>query len=284
MQFFVCNGTPFLSTQNENPKTEDYPSYMVVEKDNNRSEQSRRILRETSVFNFDSLRRLSYSTYLLSAEKELPKLFDTWNNVQIKNLKTNDMKEALIILRSWNKVSSVESIATTLYIYWHEEKNRLKGDIENIELIALKNTLIKLKEKWNTWKIPWGDINRIQRFKDEGDNKLRFDDSLASLPVSGAPSWTGSIFTFWTSSDKGTKKRYGIGGNSYVSIIEFDPHNIKAESLIYFGSSGDPSSPNYFDQAKKYSEGNYKPAFLTLDQVKNNAKESYTPITRKKLK
>jgi acyl-homoserine-lactone acylase len=276
-----CNGTPFLATQNENPKAEDYPTYMVVEKDNNRSEQSRRILEETPIFSFDSLRRLSYSTYLLSAEKELPQLFDTWDNLQIENLNTSDMREAITLLRTWNKVSTVESVATTLYIHWSEEKSRLDDDSNQADLIALKYTIDKLKEKWDTWKIPWGDINRIQRFKDEGDNKLRFNDSSISLPVPGAPSWTGATFTFWTLPNKDTKKRYGIGGNSYVSIIEFDPQNIKAESLIYFGSSGESTSPNYFDQAKRYTEGNYKPAYLTLDQVKNNAKESYTPNTRK---
>jgi penicillin amidase len=272
-----CNGTPFLATLNDNPNPSDFPSYMVVENDNMRSEQSRRILQETPRFNFDNLRELSYSTYLLSAEKQLPSLFNSWENCNDELLKTSQIEEAIALLQNWDYNSTIESVATTIYIHWSEEKRQLDKNMGCLDLIALQNVMNKLETKWSTWKVAWGDINRHQRFLDNGDNKLQFNDSLPSLPVAGGPSWTGATFTFWTQDNPDTKKRYGVGGNSYVSIIEFAKNNIKAESLHYFGASGNPSSQHYFDQAKRYTQGNYKPAYLTLDDVKDNAVNVYKP-------
>ncbi|WP_347922939.1 penicillin acylase family protein [Pontimicrobium sp. SW4] len=272
-----CNGTPFLATLNDNPNPSDFPSYMVVENDNMRSEQSRRILYETTMFNFDSLRELSYSTYLLSAEKQLPSLFKSWQNCNNSLLKTPKIDEAISLLQNWDYKSTIASVATTIYIHWNEERRQLDKNMEYVDLIALQNAMSKLETKWNTWKVAWGDINRHQRFLDKGDNKLQFNDSLPSLPIAGVPSWTGATFTFWTQATDDTKKRYGIGGNSYVSIIEFAKNNVKAESLHYFGASGNPSSPHYFDQAKRYTQGNYKRAYLTLKEVKENAIKAYKP-------
>lgn len=274
-----CNNTPFLTTLNDNPKPNNFPSYMVVEKDNNRSKQSRRILNQTLSFTYESFVEKSYTTYLLSAEKELSELFGSWDSSADSRLETEALAEAIGLLHDWDKISTISSIPTTLYIYWSNARYRLgfeKPVDKDINLIALQEALDELTNSWDTWKVPWGDINRLQRFVDKGDNKLLFNDSLPSLPVAGAPSWTGSIFTFGTNSQSKTKKRYGVRGNSYVSIIEFGS-KIKAGSLHYFGSSGNPSSPHYFDQAEIYTKGKYKKALLTFEEVKENSVKTYRP-------
>lgn len=274
-----CNGTPLLATRDDNPDAAAFPSYMIRERDNNRSEQSRRLLEATETFTYDSFRAQSYTTYLLSAEKELPRLFAAWDRL---GQSFEDLAATIDTLRAWDQTSTTASVATTLYIHWSERRQRLRSEGYrrlDRDLVALRDVRNNLQHTWGTWHVPWGDINRLQRVLDHGDNTLRFDDDQPSLPVAGAPGWTGAMFTFWSRAD-GTKKRYGRGGNSYVSVVEFGDR-ITAGSLHTFGSSGDPASPHFFDQGARYAEGAYKQAYLTLEEVRAHAEEAYRPGARK---
>ena len=55
-------------------------------------------------------------------------------------------------------------------------------------------TLKSLEAKWGSWRVPWGNVNRLQRNHTGGDEP--FDDADPSLPVHGGPGWLGNIFTF----------------------------------------------------------------------------------------
>ncbi|HET6639482.1 MAG TPA: penicillin acylase family protein [Gemmatimonadota bacterium] len=86
----------------------------------------------------------------------------------------------------------------------------------------------------------------------------------------------GIIQDFWTAPQEGQKRSYGIGGNSYVSVVEFGPR-VRARTLLAFGQSNDPTSPHYLDQAELYSHGEFKPAWTTLEAVRANAVRAYRP-------
>jgi acyl-homoserine lactone acylase PvdQ len=45
----------------------------------------------------------------------------------------------------------------------------------------LKEVLIELKQKFGTWQMAWGEINRFQRLT--GKIQETFDDNQPSLPV-----------------------------------------------------------------------------------------------------
>jgi acyl-homoserine lactone acylase PvdQ len=85
----------------------------------------------------------------------------------------------------------------------------------------------------------------------------------------------GSLFAFNTSQTN-TNKMYGIGGNSYIAIVEFD-RKIKAKSIVYFGQSADPTSQHYFDQASLYSQGKFKDVYFYRKDVLNHAERTYHP-------
>jgi acyl-homoserine-lactone acylase len=77
----------------------------------------------------------------------------------------------------------------------------------------------QLTRDFGTWQTPWGEVNRFQRLTD--DIVHPFDDAGPSLPVPFASSRWGSLASFGTVTPAGTRKRYGVSGNSFVAVVEF---------------------------------------------------------------
>ena len=134
---------------------------------------------------------------------------------------------------------------------------------------AFIKTLDHMETTYGTWQVRWGEVNRIQRAHTGG--QAGFDDDARSLPVAGGPgNPLGLIFNFYARPSPESKKMYGVAGHSYVSIVEFSDR-VQAKSILTFGSSADPGSPHYFDQAELFADKRYKPAWFTPSQVAENS-------------
>lgn len=283
-----CNSTPFLSTEGaENPDPADYPGYMVVEGDTPRAREARRILSTRDAWTFEAWAEASYSTHVGLAEEEIPRLVAAWEGLRERDPdRAAGVREAVELLAGWDRVSTVGSEAMTLFVHWGEaymglgpeERERRAARVE-----ALEAAVSRLEATWGSWRVAWGEVNRLQRnpaggpVPPGGDPADLFSDDAASLPVPGVPSWAGGSFTFNARSFEGTRRRYGLSGNSYVAVVAFGDE-VRAASLHTFGASGEPESPHYFDQAPLYVRGDYKPAPVTLAQVEQAAVRSYRPV------
>jgi acyl-homoserine lactone acylase PvdQ len=144
-----------------------------------------------------------------------------------------------------------------------------------LPVTALEQAKAALESAWGTWRVPWGDVNRMQRVHTSGTEEP-FSDSKPSLPVPGAPSMTGTILTVGAQPAPVQKRWDGRVGNTYAAVVEFAKRPV-SRSLLVFGQSADPASKHFFDQAMLYSTQKFKPSWFDLREIKRNLERSYRP-------
>jgi acyl-homoserine lactone acylase PvdQ len=199
------------------------------------------------------------------------------------------------VLKNWNFYSSNHSIATTLAVEWAQRLNAAirriyieDGDDDQVTatkrfaatatadqlVIPLLETVNQLKQQFGTWEIQWGDVNRYQRISN--DLVQNYNDDIISYPVPFASALWGMLPSYNSRTFPGTKKRYGIHGNSFICAVEFGK-KIKAKSLLAGGNSGNLNSPHFKDQLEMYTKGQFKDVLFYKDDVLKHAERTYHP-------
>jgi len=148
---------------------------------------------------------------------------------------------------------------------------------EKLLLETLAKAINKLNQNYGTWNIPWGSINRFQRINNELEPT--FDDSKPSIPVEFASSQWGQLASYYSASFQGSRKRYGVYGNSFICAVQFGK-KIKAKSLLAGGQSGNLSSTHFADQAEMYAEGKFKEVLFYKNDIQKHAEQIYHPGNR----
>jgi len=249
------------------------------------------VLHDIHEVTLDSLIAAAYDAHLTAFDFLLPQLLTSYDQLRPKDPARERLKEAVSVLRNWNRRTSTESIATSVAIFWGQTLLDLKSadasaagqpvydyvlehctDRERLD--ALQAALDKLRADFGNWRTPWGEINRFQRLTD--DIVQPFDDAKPSLAVGFAPGQWGALAAFDSAKPRHTKKIYGSVGNSFIAAVEFGP-TVRAKALMSGGESGDPSSPHFSDQASMFSEGRFRDVYFYPGEVKAHSERSYHP-------
>jgi acyl-homoserine-lactone acylase len=288
-----CNSTPFTSAAEFSPKREEYPNYMTSFPENFRGIHAIPLLTKAADLTLDSLIELAYDPYLPGAEVLITGLLEA---AQKTTTKTQEAKEAIALLKSWDfrvSKSSVEMTLTQFYLNAYyasgsipntnggkrvsrlEQFNHMsKTSAQSERLEIFETALNNLKEDFGSWQTPWGEFNRYQR--NNGEIFQEFNDAKPSLPVGMASSLWGALASFGTKFGKDTKRQYGTSGNSFVAVVEFGD-KVKAKSMLAGGQSSDPNSTHFKDQSQRYADGNFKDIAYYREDVEKRAKSTYHP-------
>lgn len=287
-----CNSTPFTSAGKDSPDKNKYPSYMAPDGENARGINAARLLSTANNITLDKIIEIGYNRYLSAFDFLLPALINDYNGYSDNNELKTELKEAIDLLRAWDKTSSISSVATTIAIDWANQLGPLVPRAETMEegtnavkryqemaklpaqqkLEILKKVLTDLTKTYGNWRQPWGEINRYQRVT-EGQ---KFDDNKPSLAVALASSRWGSLPAYESRSGIGYNKRYGSSGNSFIAAVEFGK-KLKAKTILTGGQSTNPNSPNFTDQADGFINGKFKDVFFYKEDIEKNKVKSYHP-------
>ncbi|MCA9311203.1 MAG: penicillin acylase family protein [Phycisphaerales bacterium] len=296
-----CNSRPFTVTADEdNLDAADFPAAMLgYDHDDNRVAMSRGILSSLHDITFETWAHLPWDQQVREAPASLAAIDRAFATLKASDA---DRAEALApvvaLLHDWDQQISVSSQGATIFMLWYEATlgARNAGILDDgATITTLEAVRDALRTKFGDWHVAWGEVNRLQRPDPAtipGGFTMPptvFDDEAPSLPHGGAFTLAGMVWflmstpdavTYLTHPEETTRRRYGVHGHSYVGVVEFRPPDeggVRARSIIPFGTSRDPASPHFFDQAALYARGEFKPVLFQHADVIAGAARSYHP-------
>lgn len=268
-----CNSTPFTAAAEFSPKREDYPRYMAPDPENFRGIHAVRVLTGVSGLTLDGLIELAYDPYLPGFEQLVPGLVQAFDE---SGQDYPELADEIDVLRAWDFRVSADSVAMSLaHFYGTQLLSDIGSESSHEERLRIfSKAAAKLENDFGKSNIAWGEINRFQRVSGAIDHP--FDDDQPSLPVGMASGRWGALASFGAQSYQDTKRIYGSSGNSFVAVVEFGD-KVRAKTLLAGGQSGDPDSPHFDDQARRYVDRQFKEVAYYEEDVERRAQRSYHP-------
>src|SRR5262249_255835 len=158
---------------------ESYPAYMEKGGESARGLHAIRVLEGKKGFTLDSLIAAAFDSYLTWFEKPLPALLKAWDQLPNSDPLKANLAPQIELLRKWDRRWAVNSVPTTLAVFWGEDLRRRLGGggrggapatddaVERASGEQLLHSLAEASDKlvmdFGSWRTPWGDINRFQR-------------------------------------------------------------------------------------------------------------------------
>jgi acyl-homoserine lactone acylase PvdQ len=290
-----CNGTPYSVAGKYSPSRKEYPAYMAPDGENFRQLNAVRVLSKTEKFTMDGLINAGYDRHLTAFDSTLPILFGAHQKLKESNNSLYvSVLPAIQALKDWDRNMNETSVAQALAIEWAERINAilisddpeyftdyttrvglfLRKTAPEKVVGPLADVMQKLTADFGKWEMPWGEINRMQRISN--DLTPKHDDAKPSYPSPFSASTWGALPSYNSRYYRGTKKRYGYGGNSFICVVEFG-EKIRAKSLLAGGESGNPASRHFFDQGEMYTRGKFKDVLFYKEDVLKHAEKTYHP-------
>jgi acyl-homoserine-lactone acylase len=282
---YNTNNAPWTAAGPSSPKESDYPKYVEQGGQNARGLHAIRILTNKKDFTLDELVKQGYDSYMPAFETLIPPLLKAYDDLSASDPLKAKLKEQIAVLRPWDYRWGLNSVATSLAVFYGEDYNRRAGgrgrraggardESAATRLASLAAASDKLAADFGKWNTPWGEINRFQRLND--DITPSFDDNAPSIPVMFASATWGSLASFGARAYPNTKKWYGTSGNSFIAAVEFGD-SVRARAVTAGGESGDPKSKHFDDQAQRYATGNLRPVYFYPNQLKGHTERTYHP-------
>jgi acyl-homoserine-lactone acylase len=285
------NNWPWTAAGADSPKAADYPRYMDEVGENPRGAHAVRVLNARRDFTPQSLMAAAYDPYLTAFARFVPLLLAAYDRMPARDPQKAALAGPVDLLRSWDDRWGLDSQPTSLAVFWGEALWKVaapaaqQADLtvwdyiaertsDAQKLSALTEAVERLSYDFGSFRVPWGDINRFQR--NDGAIVQTFDDAKPSTPIPFTSSQWGSLAAFGASSYPGTRRYYGVKGNSFVAVVEFGP-TVHALAITAGGASGHPDSAHFKDQVQRYADGNLRPVYFYPNELEGHIERRYRP-------
>ena len=119
---YNSNNWPWSAAGPSSLKRSDYPAY--VEKGTFESARGRhavRVLSDKKDFTLESLLAAAFDSYLPWFEQTIPVLVKAWDGLPAGNAAKAETAEQIALLRKWDYRWGVNSVPTSLAVFWGEE-------------------------------------------------------------------------------------------------------------------------------------------------------------------
>ena len=266
------NDAPWTASGADSPRPADYPRYMDQFGENPRGVHATALLSGDRRFTPTMLRDAAFDSFLPLFDQQIPLLARGFAALPPGDPRREELRQAMALLTAWDRRWGLESVATTVAVFWGEALWRREGPKARaagrpiFAWLADSTTdadrIAALADGWRRLNadfggpIAWGRVNRFQRLS--GAIVSRFDDRAPSVPVPFTSGNFGSLASFGVERQAGQRCFYGTSGNSFVAMVEFTPQGPRAWSVSAGGQSGDPASPHFDDQAVRYAAGDLR--------------------------
>jgi len=269
-----ANDPPWTTTFPIEVEAHHFPKYMAPEEMGFRAQSSARMLDEDESITFEEFKEYKFSTHMELADRLLDDLLDA-----ASLSRDQDIKEAVRVLKRWDRTSDNASRGSVLFKTWVDDmnfpddfaiqwspkspKHRPDGlKDRSMAVHKLYGAAKEVKEKYGRLDVFWGEVFRLKR------------DDL-DLPSNGAPGDPYGVFrtSYYMPNDDNTQTL--VAGDTYVAIIEFGD-SIRAEGVIGYGNFSQTGSPHRTDQLQMYSDKQLRPILFYREDVEKNVVKTTT--------
>ena len=216
-----------------------------------------RVLKDKKDFTLGSLLDAAYDSYLTGVRRAACRRCSTaYDKTPASNPAKAKVAEQIDSLRKWDRRWAVNSVPTSLAVFWGEEIGRRVRRVRRAsEGVCDRRVHREADDAAAASRRAGGGVRYAHgefRFVEDAVGQHQplpaperatssqpFNDSGPSIPVGFTSSRWGSLASFGARPYKNTKKWYGTSGNSFVAVVEFGD-SVKAKAVTAGGESGDP--------------------------------------------
>ncbi|MDG2522189.1 penicillin acylase family protein [Caulobacter segnis] len=285
------NNWPWTAAGADSPKAASFPRYMDQAGENPRGPHAVEVLNARRDFTIPTLIEAAYDPHLTAFSRLIPTLTAAYDALPAGDPLKAKLSGQVELLRTWDKRWGLNSEATSLAVFWGEAlwaPSAAPAKAAGVSvwdylatratdaqrLAALAEASDRLVQDFGSWRVAWGQINRLQR--NDGAIVQTFDDAKPSIGVPFTASQWGSLAAFGAKRYPGTKRYYGTLGNSFVAAVAFGPR-VEARAISVGGESSDPTSKHFSDQSQRYAQGSLRPVYFYPEELEGHVERRYKP-------
>ena len=260
-----CNDPPWNCTWPAVICPDDYPSYMAPEGMGLRPQRAVNLLKALDKISFDNLVDIKLNTGMESADRFLDELISA-----AVNSTDPKVKQAVEILKNWDRKTDPESRGAILFAEWWDTKGNIiktpwdpeqpvstpsgiKDPEKAVQILA--KAAENVSKKYGSPDVQVGEVFRLRM------NGYDF-------PSNGGPEYYGILRAVYYTGDSDGKMR-AIAGDTYFAVTEFG-EKVRSLVLLGYGNATQPGNIHAGDQLQMMSEKKMRQALFYKEDIEKN--------------